>query len=829
MILVLAMLMTMFAGLGTASAATTYSTTNVPAVSSGAGQNLGAVIIDFPVLNAGYHKAVVKLPADFVVTLAGAGNRVTNLSDAASSFAGVTDGAAITPDTPEAYDATVGAVFQPGQTVTVGGRTYTAAVAADLSNRVFAHGANATDSAAGLAAAITADTANTYTATNAAAVITLTQRVAVDGATLPVFTVAGTPGTGAIGVAAVSTPYAIGAASMALTALSGNQLQLEVKTPVVASKVKLAVILNNVFVPSGADAEINVAVMQLDGDFSDGFVAVGKTTGGALDIIHSDPGTLTAGTSAFLAINVRQDSTGAFTQATDSLKLKLPKGVTWSTTDIRLFPGVGQPSLIGAGAFSINTSDASVLKINKLSANDNNTYTILAMITIDEEEAAFGDILATASGRSTVNMSSVKLGTYADFGYTIKAEKPELELQAGLTEQEISKITVKESIAGSILTGRNVIMKLPDGVQWSADFPGTLKAGSLSVANFAVSANDRSRASGTITNNVANKGEMALENVEVNIAVDFTGDITVQFSGSAGINEEIVVGTVYAPVAAKADKESVKIGVQGQAAGNITITETHKEAIQSRIWDASLAPAAFVQTSIDVVAPYGVTWDKLPTVKVTEGDLSIGTPTRVTANNGKHVLRIPIKSQSREASKIEISNVVYTLDRTVPEGDLKLVVGGTALDQAGILNRTAAAVVVAATCVTPAPGDVLGNGQFRIDSNIYYVGGVAKVMDAAPYIKNDRTYVPMRFLGEILGAEVVWDDAARTVTLTKGDDVAVFTIGSTSYTVNGEAKTADVAPEIANSRTMLPARFVAEAFGAVVGWDAATQTVLIQN
>ncbi len=102
-------------------------------------------------------------------------------------------------------------------------------------------------------------------------------------------------------------------------------------------------------------------------------------------------------------------------------------------------------------------------------------------------------------------------------------------------------------------------------------------------------------------------------------------------------------------------------------------------------------------------------------------------------------------------------------------------------------------------------------------------------MDAAPYIKNDRTYVPMRYVAETIGAEVVWDDAARTVTLTRGEDVVVFTIGSPSYTVNGETMTADVAPEISNSRTMLPARYVAEAFGAVVGWDPATSTVLIQK
>jgi hypothetical protein len=130
--------------------------------------------------------------------------------------------------------------------------------------------------------------------------------------------------------------------------------------------------------------------------------------------------------------------------------------------------------------------------------------------------------------------------------------------------------------------------------------------------------------------------------------------------------------------------------------------------------------------------------------------------------------------------------------------------------------------------VSPTPVDTL-DCQFKVGSKEYRVNGEEKIMDVAPYIKGDRTYVPMRYLGEILGAEVVWDDAARTVTLTRGDITVVFIIGSTSYTVNGEAKTADVAPEITNDRTMLPARFVAEAFGVVVGWDAATRTVLIQK
>ncbi|MEW9667961.1 copper amine oxidase N-terminal domain-containing protein [Ammoniphilus sp. 3BR4] len=57
---------------------------------------------------------------------------------------------------------------------------------------------------------------------------------------------------------------------------------------------------------------------------------------------------------------------------------------------------------------------------------------------------------------------------------------------------------------------------------------------------------------------------------------------------------------------------------------------------------------------------------------------------------------------------------------------------------------------------------------------------------------------------------------------------AVFVSGSASYTVNGEQKTSDAAPFIdKNGRTQLPVRAVAEAFGALVGWDPATQTVYL--
>ncbi|MGE5454395.1 MAG: copper amine oxidase N-terminal domain-containing protein, partial [Methylocystaceae bacterium] len=99
-------------------------------------------------------------------------------------------------------------------------------------------------------------------------------------------------------------------------------------------------------------------------------------------------------------------------------------------------------------------------------------------------------------------------------------------------------------------------------------------------------------------------------------------------------------------------------------------------------------------------------------------------------------------------------------------------------------------------------------------------------------IKAGRTYMPIRFLGYAMGLtddDIVWDEATQKVTMTKGEKVVELTVGSTTITVNGEAKTMDVAPEITGGRTMLPARYVAEGLGYVVGWDAGTQTVLISK
>ena len=117
--------------------------------------------------------------------------------------------------------------------------------------------------------------------------------------------------------------------------------------------------------------------------------------------------------------------------------------------------------------------------------------------------------------------------------------------------------------------------------------------------------------------------------------------------------------------------------------------------------------------------------------------------------------------------------------------------------------------------------------KFSIGSTKYTLNNKAHYTDAAFYLKNDRTMVPIRFIAETLGYEVTWNEATQTVTIDNGKTEIVLVIGSTTMYINGSPKIMDVAPELTSDRTFVPVRFVAEGFGGEVGWEEAEQMVTI--
>jgi len=87
--------------------------------------------------------------------------------------------------------------------------------------------------------------------------------------------------------------------------------------------------------------------------------------------------------------------------------------------------------------------------------------------------------------------------------------------------------------------------------------------------------------------------------------------------------------------------------------------------------------------------------------------------------------------------------------------------------------------------------------------------------------------LPIRIVAEALGAEVKWDGEHRKVTITKGDTVIEIFIDSEVAFVNGTPVELDAAAFISNDRTYLPVRFVAESLKAEVYWDKDTSEVSI--
>lgn len=88
--------------------------------------------------------------------------------------------------------------------------------------------------------------------------------------------------------------------------------------------------------------------------------------------------------------------------------------------------------------------------------------------------------------------------------------------------------------------------------------------------------------------------------------------------------------------------------------------------------------------------------------------------------------------------------------------------------------------------------------------------------DVTVFVENDRSYVPVRFISESYNGKVEWVQETQTVNIVFDDRTISLTIGIPEIIINGETTIIDVAPTIRNERTFLPLRACAEAVGKEV-------------
>ncbi|WP_158560376.1 stalk domain-containing protein [Paenibacillus contaminans] len=116
-----------------------------------------------------------------------------------------------------------------------------------------------------------------------------------------------------------------------------------------------------------------------------------------------------------------------------------------------------------------------------------------------------------------------------------------------------------------------------------------------------------------------------------------------------------------------------------------------------------------------------------------------------------------------------------------------------------------------------------------ISKSIIKVNGENPNFDVAPILSYDRTMVPMRKIFELLGVSVGWDEKTSTITADSGTTKVRFTIGSRKVTVNDRDLYFEVKPQLYQNTTMVPLRFITEILGTTVEWDEVNSIINIKS
>lgn len=618
-----------------------------------------------------------------------------------------------------------------------------------------------------------------------------------------------------------------------------------------------------VYVKSGADdGDLKVTFdAQPNSSLSSGDVIIGNIGGGNITLTMGDVDTVTSAGGTINTLKIKEDRAGALDAGANSVKIKLPNGFKWRA------PGAGGTLIWGtAGAVPAvgNLSRADndrTLCINTPAASTDATYYSIAGLAIDVDEsvAKFGDIIATISGDSSCKQNEITVGKYEDYSVTVAAFDDPKDVKAGRYDEEIGAIKISEGAAGSLVGARTITLQLVGGAKWRTQFVNiggvqyeqlmnapTIKGSESKNLNLNACSNTNTGTGNwdvvgeggdtikaTVSSTSTSSGVLVLQKGEIAVNPNYTGDIKLKVGGTAGATGEIVVAKAVAPVTGSIDGD-VKDVVIGSTAdfADIVITENIKEAIN----------ADNNENQLRVLLPYGIRPSKPSNVEVLSGDIQIDKSSLCVGalNDGRWYMQVDVTATSTTPSKIKFSGIKCQVDRTVPEGDIMADVRGTAVVKtAGGITGVptfftgdgAFPKFKVATSTTPAAENVKNEASFVIGSTSFKLNGVDKTMDVAPYIKDSRTYMPIRYVAWALGvadANILWDATNQTVTLSKNSTVVQVKIGSKNLLVNGASITMDVAPEITGGRTMLPISFIANAFGATAGWDAATQTVSVK-
>ena len=362
-----------------------------------------------------------------------------------------------------------------------------------------------------------------------------------------------------------------------------------------------------------------------------------------------------------------------------------------------------------------------------------------------------------------------------------------------------------------------------------------------------------------------------------------SGDITATFEGNAllGYEEELVLGEVTVPFTVDVEAKELKAGLKVQDAGTITVTETDKGKLTKGTklyfeledyvsWEtkpevkvdgdieveASILEEKAVDKYLETVLIGNYTYEvynantyekiaeKLPLEEVlakyadpdkyyvrrrTETSSLSRIYEYEFAKTSGRVLVVEVKKASRkQASTITLEGAKLLVDRTIPEGTFDMAVRtlGDKWNGWGSWYKD-----LYVDLITPNTEDIEQSknakytATFTLDSVNYTVDGVTLQADVAPYAKDGRIMVPVRYVAQGLGVnpdDVLYSN--KTVTIMNGNRIVQLVLGSNVMKVNGAEITMDTVAEAKDGRIFVPMGWIAKGLGVPVQWDNTTKT-----
>lgn len=119
--------------------------------------------------------------------------------------------------------------------------------------------------------------------------------------------------------------------------------------------------------------------------------------------------------------------------------------------------------------------------------------------------------------------------------------------------------------------------------------------------------------------------------------------------------------------------------------------------------------------------------------------------------------------------------------------------------------------------------------KLQVNNKKASVNGVEHILDVPPTIVNGRTLVPIRFISEALGAQVQWNAKDRSVTINQNGTIIVLWLDKSAAKVNGKQVMMDVPAQVRQGRTMVPIRFVSENLNQEITFDQKTYIIEIRS